>query len=78
MSNCPICNGQKETSTITFSVDLGDTIVIVRNTPALVCSLCGEEWIDDAIAQNLEEVVNEAQTKHRMIEVVDFALESVA
>ncbi|MBN2823745.1 MAG: type II toxin-antitoxin system MqsA family antitoxin [Campylobacterales bacterium] len=78
MSNCPICNGQKESSTMTFSVDLGKTIVIVRNTPAMVCSLCGEEWIDDTTAQDLEEVVNEAQNKHRMIEVVDFALESVA
>ncbi|MBN2825002.1 MAG: type II toxin-antitoxin system MqsA family antitoxin [Campylobacterales bacterium] len=78
MSNCPICNGQKESSTITFSVDLGDTIVIVRNTPATVCSLCGEEWIEDAIAHDLEEVINEAQNKHRMIEVVDFVLESVA
>jgi len=37
MANCPICNGQKENAKITFSVDLGDTIVVVRNTPAMVC-----------------------------------------
>jgi len=78
MSNCPICNGQKEHSKITFSVDLGESIVVVRNTPAMVCSLCGEEWIDDSVAQNLQSVVNEAQKRQRMIEVVDFGLEKVA
>ncbi len=78
MDNCPICNGQKEYAKITFSVDLGETIVVVRDTPAMVCSLCGEEWIDDAVAQDLENVVNEAQKRHRMIEVVSFGLEKAA
>jgi len=76
--NCPLCNGKKELSTVTFTVDLGTSLIVVRNTPATVCSLCGEEWIDDNVAENLEAVVAEAKEKKRMIEVVDFSLESVA
>ena len=77
-NKCPICNGNKESSTTTFTVDLGTNLIVVRNTPATICSNCGEEWIDDTIAEQLEDIVNEAKAKNRMIEVIDFKLESVA
>lgn len=77
-SNCPLCSGKKELSTVTFTVDLGISLIVIRNTPATVCSLCGEEWIADDVAENLEAVVAEAKEKKRMIEVVDFSLEDVA
>jgi len=77
-TNCPICNGKKELSTVTFTVDLGTNLIVIRDTPATVCSLCEEEWISDDIAQNIEAVVKEAKMKNRMIEVVNFSLENVA
>ena len=77
-TNCPIYNGKKELSTVTFTVDLGTNLIVIRDTPATVCSLCGEEWISDDIAQNIEAVVKEAKMKNRMIEVVNFSLENVA
>ena len=66
-TKCPICNGKKEQGTVTFTVDLGTN-----------CSLCGEEWISDEVAENIEAVVSEAKMKNRMIEVVNFSLERVA
>ena len=75
---CPICAGEKVLSTVTFTVDLGKNLVVVRNTPALVCSQCSEEWIEDEVAEILEDIVNDAKSKNRMIEVVDFSLEKVA
>ena len=77
-TNCPICNGKKEETTVTFTVDLGTNLIIIRETPATVCSLCGEEWISDKVAQNIELVVNDAKANNRMIEVVNFSLEDVA
>ena len=38
-----------------------------------ICSQCGEEWIDDAAARRLEQVVNEARLQHREVEVTAFA-----
>jgi YgiT-type zinc finger domain-containing protein len=75
---CPICSGIKESGKVTFTVDLGTNLIVIRDTPATVCSLCGEEWISDEVAENIETVVKEAKMKNRMIEVVDFSLESVA
>ncbi len=77
-TNCPICNGKKEETTVTFTVDLGTNLIIIRETPATVCSLCGEEWISDKVAQNIELLVNDAKANNRMIEVVNFSLEDVA
>ena len=75
---CPVCSGKKVLSTVTFTVDDGKSLIVVRNTPATVCSLCGEEWISDHVAESLENMVMEAKEKHRTIEVVDFNLENVA
>lgn len=77
-NTCPLCNGQKIASTTTFTVDLGSSLIVVRNTPAMVCSLCGEAWISDSVSENLEQLVLEAKAKQRVVEIVDFKLESVA
>ena len=74
-TKCPICNGLKEQGKVTFTVDLGTNLIVIRETPATVCSVCGEEWISDEVAENIETVVNEAKIKNRMIEVVNFSLE---
>ena len=77
-TKCPICKGIKEFGKVTFTVDLGTNLIVIRDTPATVCSMCGEEWISDEVAENIEAVVKEAKMKNRMIEVVDFSLENVA
>ena len=77
-TRCQICNGLKEQGKVTFTVDLGTNLIVIRDTPAIVCSLCGEEWISDKVAENIEAVVKEAKMKNRMIEVVNFSLEKVA
>ncbi len=72
-ATCPVCGGNKAPGTTTFTADLGSGVVVVRRVRATVCSQCGEEWIDDAAAQRLEQVVNEARLRHREVEVTVFA-----
>ena len=70
---CPICGGNKTRGETTFTADLGSGIVVVRRVSATICSQCGEEWIDDATARRLEQVVNEARFGRREVEITDFA-----
>ncbi len=77
-NRCPICNGEKEQGKVTFTVDLGTNLIVIREIPATICSLCGEEWISDEVAENIEAMVKEAKNKNRTIEVVNFSLENVA
>jgi len=38
---CPLCGGHKKQGTTTFTVDMENTLLVVRNVPAAICSLLG-------------------------------------
>lgn len=70
---CPLCGGQQSHGTTTFTVDKGNMLVVVRNVPATVCFQCGESWILDSVAADLEEIVSAAASKRSQLEVIDMA-----
>lgn len=59
---CPIC-GQESLSAgnTTFAADVEGTVVVVRDVPADLCENCGEAFIRDEIAAELEALVAEAK-----------------
>ena len=69
-SQCPICNGKVEPGTTTFAVDLKSGLIVVRNVPALICIQCGEEWLEDSTAIQLEEITARAKAQNTQLEVV--------
>lgn len=66
---CPLCGGNKKPGTTTFTVDMRNTLVVVRNVPATICSLCGNSWLSDEVAGDIEVIVEEAKKSHRQMEV---------
>jgi YgiT-type zinc finger domain-containing protein len=66
---CPLCGGKKTKGKTTFSADLGSGVVVVRQVEATICAQCGEEWIDDATARRLEQIVNDARARQLEVEV---------
>ena len=73
LDRCPLCGGTKEAGMATFAVDLGSGVVVVRDVPATVCSLCGEEWIEDKVSELLENIVEDARQKHMLVEIASLA-----
>ncbi|ACF13485.1 conserved hypothetical protein [Chloroherpeton thalassium ATCC 35110] len=69
---CPLCGGSKEQGFTTFTVDMQDTLVVIRNVPATICSLCGNEWLSDEVAMSIERIVEEAKNKQHDVEVTQF------
>lgn len=69
-TQCPICAGKVEPGTTTFAVDLKSGLIVVRNVPALVCTQCGEEWIEDSTAIELEQITERAKAQNSQLEVV--------
>jgi len=67
---CPVCGGSRAPGKVTYSVDLGFGLVVVRDVPAMVCEQCGEEWIDDAVAEKLEKIVDDARERRQQVAVV--------
>jgi YgiT-type zinc finger domain-containing protein len=70
---CFACGGKLESGTTTFTADFGSGVVVVRNVPAMVCSQCGMEWINDGEAAKIEDIVKEAQHKHSVVEVMSLS-----
>ena len=69
-SQCPFCSGKIDPSTTTFAVDLKTGLIVVRDVPALVCSQCGEEWIEDSVSIQLEGITERAKLQKTQLEVV--------
>jgi YgiT-type zinc finger domain-containing protein len=69
-SLCPLCGGRRKPGRTTYSVDLGEGLVVVRNVKAKICTQCGEEWIDNKTAKELERVTEEAREKRHQVEVL--------
>jgi len=67
---CALCGGQKVFGYTTTTIDLGSSLVVIRNVPAQICELCGEEWLDHETAQLIERLAHEAQTQQRQVEIV--------
>ena len=67
---CIICSGKVEKGTTTFALDLKSSLIVVRNVPALVCTQCGEDWIEDSTATELEQVIERSKTQNSQLEVV--------
>jgi len=70
-NQCPICSGSMIKGTTTFTVDYDKGVIVIRHVPALVCNQCGESWIEDKQSEKLEELVQEAKSHARQLEVID-------
>lgn len=70
MNTCPLCRGLKLNGETTFTIDLKNSLIVVRRVPALVCQQCGEIWIEDIVAQKLEKITNDVKKHPREIEVL--------
>jgi YgiT-type zinc finger domain-containing protein len=74
---CPVCHGgRKQVGRTTFTVDLGFGVVVVRDVPAQVCDLCGTDWLEDSVAEKLEQIVEQARLKHPVVEVANWQQEN--
>jgi len=71
---CFFCKGELSNSTTTHVVTLDKCIVIVKNVPCTRCAQCGEAYFDDAVAQQLEKIVE--AVKHSImseVAIIDYS-----
>ncbi len=69
---CPLCGGHKTEGFSTFTVDMKETLVVIRNVPVTLCALCGNEWLSDEAAKTIENIVADAKARQHLVEVTHF------
>lgn len=69
---CFICKGEYQNKTSTFMVEIGKSIIIVRDVPSQVCAQCGEVSYSTDVAKRLEKIVESTKAIMTEIAVVHY------
>lgn len=58
---CP--EGTYEKGTVTETLERGDTIVVVKEVPALVCDMCGNSLLAEEEVDRLQKILERAEAE---------------
>lgn len=68
---CTLCkSGNTEKGNVTVTLEKGETIVLIKNVPAEVCTNCGHYYLSTEMTQLVLEKGKEAYEKGSELEVV--------
>ena len=70
--DCFMCKGELEEKTVNYMVDLENTIIIIKEVPAKVCTQCGEQYFDDETSKNIERIVNQLKELATEVTIVNY------
>jgi YgiT-type zinc finger domain-containing protein len=70
---CVICrHGQTEPGRTTVTLTRGNTTVVFRDVPALICDNCGEEYVDEGTTARLLAIAEDAARSGVLFVVRDY------
>ncbi len=71
---CVICkNGQTAAGTVNVTLERGNTVVIIRDTPADICSTCGEYYLGEPVATRVYAQAEDAVKRNAEVEILRYA-----
>jgi YgiT-type zinc finger domain-containing protein len=71
---CGICKAETEQRLVTYTEDVNNSVIVIRNVPATVCTECGNIWYAGTVAARLEEIVDHIiEAKVADVAVVNYA-----
>jgi len=73
MKKCPICDGSFKKGMTTITIDSGDSLIVLRNVPAMICSSCGEEYIEDNVLKEIEAKLSTQKEPKKEVEIYSYA-----
>jgi YgiT-type zinc finger domain-containing protein len=53
---CPLCKGEMQQSKTHLPIQRGDKLLVIKDVPALVCSQCGESFVEYENIQIVEKI----------------------
>lgn len=67
---CVICHdGETEPGTTTVTLIRDETTVVIRDVPAQICTICGEEYVDVATGKRLSQMAEAAVNEGVQVDV---------
>jgi YgiT-type zinc finger domain-containing protein len=56
---CGICKAEMKETTVTYTEDIDQGVIVIRHVPAHVCTECGNRWYKGTIAAQLEKMIDQ-------------------
>jgi YgiT-type zinc finger domain-containing protein len=71
---CTLCKlGETSPGTVTVTLERGRTTVIIKDVPGQVCENCGEYYLDEAVAERILSMAEDAVSRNTEVEIIRFA-----
>ncbi len=71
---CEICrHGETEPGKVTVTLRRGETIVIIKDVPAEVCTNCGEYYLSEAVTERVFSQAEDAVNRRAEVEILRYA-----
>ncbi|MDR2900036.1 MAG: YgiT-type zinc finger protein [Treponema sp.] len=55
---CGICKADMEEKNVTYTEDVDQAVIVIRQVPAHVCTECGNIWYSGTVVIELEKLVD--------------------
>jgi YgiT-type zinc finger domain-containing protein len=74
-TKCFLCKGDMVEGFTTHTVDTDNSMIVIKDVPAMICSQCGEVWFDGTVARRIEKTVNaiESTTIATEVSIVNYS-----
>lgn len=70
---CVICkHGSTQPGTVTVTLERGNTVVVIRDVPAEVCTECEEYYLDSKTTREVMALADTAVERHAEVEILRF------
>ena len=69
---CFFCKGDLKESHTTYTANINDCIIIIKNVPCMECQQCGEKYFNDGVMIQLENIINQVKNALIEITIVDY------
>jgi YgiT-type zinc finger domain-containing protein len=70
---CPICKlGDLLPGTTTVTLVRANTTLVVKSVPALVCENCGEEYAEEAVTNDLLDLLGRAERDGVQVDIREY------
>ena len=67
---CVICQyGETEPGTRTVALTRDETTIVIRDVPAQICTICGEEYVDATTGKRLSQIAETAVNEGVQVDV---------
>ena len=71
---CGICKAEMEEKKVTYTEDINQGVVVIRQVPAQVCTECGNTWYSGTVAAQLEKLIDKfALSTDAEVSVINYA-----